>query len=307
MHLRRQRQPRQVLGRAGQRSRVLLGGHDARHAALGQHRGQHAGAGADVEGRQRLQRLQRLQRRQRRVRHQVDVLAAQRREDAVVGVDAVVRRRAQRHHRHALLAPFKGADQAQQLAQRGHRSRAVGRAPGLGAGQPHVGRAAQRDAVVAVERDQDLRQHARALRLRLAVAVKGCARRFDSHRRRRRCRGAAGLAPRHAVGAPRQRQQQQAGVLEVAAPEQPTAFAGQPVGDVSSGGVVGQHHACRWRRGAFAAPARVVGLVVLGPADQGVIGHAARVPCRLGRALQRLSIRPGCSLSHTAGHAAARR
>ena len=112
---------------------------------------------SDIEG----QRL--CAGRQRRLRHQIDVLAAHRRENAVVRVDAVVGRRPQRGDGHAFLAPLEGADHAQQLAQRYHRSLPVAGPPGFAAGQAVVGRAAQRTGVLAVQADQQLAQHTGAV------------------------------------------------------------------------------------------------------------------------------------------------
>jgi hypothetical protein len=76
--------------------------------------GEHAGPGADVVGQAR----HRDGRRKRRLRDEVDVLAAHRREDAVVRMDAP----AGRGHLDALVAPLVRADEAQELAQRDDRS-----------------------------------------------------------------------------------------------------------------------------------------------------------------------------------------
>src|SRR5476649_2375108 len=64
------------------------------------------------------------------------------------------------------------------------------------------------------------------------------------------------------VGAPRQRLQQLARILEVAAPQHGRAFASQAIRLVSRRAVVGDDDALRWRHAAFRAPAgRMVGAV----------------------------------------------
>jgi hypothetical protein len=150
-----------VVAGAGQGTRVQVGGHDARDAAAREHRRDHAGAGADVPG-------QRGAGGQRRLRDQVEVLAAHRREHAVVRVDAVGRRRPERRHLHALLAPFMRAHQPEHSRsattqgwpsggpQASAHARA-GRAPGAA------------DAVVAADFDHHHAEHPRAAPLRLPV------------------------------------------------------------------------------------------------------------------------------------------
>jgi hypothetical protein len=108
-------------------------------------------------------------------------------------------------------------DQAQQFAQRGHRSlgrSALRRAPGFGDGGAPVGRAPQRDAVVALQLDQYRTQNARTLRLCLAVQMK-CGSRIVAV-----CIGLQrlGRPPPGLVGAPRQGLQQVPGVLKVTPP-----------------------------------------------------------------------------------------
>ena len=115
--------PRKINGKYAMLSRPS----DTGHTPLRQQRGEHAGAGADVEG-------ERAGRRQGRRGHQVDILAAHRGKHAVMRMNA----RAERRHRDALLAPLVGADQAQQLAQRGDKG-SGGRAVGRGACLAHVG------------------------------------------------------------------------------------------------------------------------------------------------------------------------
>jgi hypothetical protein len=143
-----------------------------------------------------------LRRRQRRLRDQIDIFAAHRRKHAVVRMDA----RAQRRHLDAVPAPFVGADDAQQLAQR--TDIRLGRlAMRLRAGFHHIRRAAQRNHMTGFERNEQHAQRAGTLRLRQTVLVEGVA-----HRRRR-------LA-RLAIDAPRQGLQQLPRILEIAAPQQ---------------------------------------------------------------------------------------
>jgi hypothetical protein len=150
----------QVLARASQRARVLVGGDNALHATARQYRRQHASADADIES----QGL----RRQRRLRDQIHILAAHRREHAVVRMDA----RLQCGNFHALLAPLVRADQAEQFPQRSHIG-FVRNAVGFLAGQMHIGSAAQRNTMPRLERQQQHPQRAGALRLCLAMQVKG--------------------------------------------------------------------------------------------------------------------------------------
>ena len=155
-------EPLDVRARAGQRARILVGRDHAREAAPGEDRGEHAGAGADVEGHARGGGG----RGQRRRRDEVHVLAAHRREDAVVRMDAA----AGRGDLDALAPPFVRADEAQQLAQR-HDGRFVRGSVGLAARLLQVGRPAQADAVVRIELDEQHAERARALRTRLPVEV----------------------------------------------------------------------------------------------------------------------------------------
>lgn len=205
----------------------------------------------------------------RGVGDQVHILAPHRREHTVVGVDAVERRRAQCRHLHALLAPFVRAQQAQQLAQRGDRPLARGRAPGLGAGLAPVGRAAQRDAVVTLERDQDGREHTGTLGLCLAVQVKGLCRCRHRQLLRRPGSRLAGLA----LGPAHQRLQQVARVLEVALPQQACALSRHAEGGVCGQGVIGSDDTARHGSAAFGAPLGLPGLALMGPRDHGKRGR----------------------------------
>ena len=91
-----------VLRCTDQRGGGQVGGHHLQPTAS-QHRGEHAGASAHVEHTRRLGRS-----RQLGLGDQVDILAAHRREDAVVRMDS----RTQRRYRHAFLAPLESPDQA---------------------------------------------------------------------------------------------------------------------------------------------------------------------------------------------------
>ena len=190
--------------------------------------------------------------RQRGLGHQVHILAAHRRKHAVVRMDG--RARTQRRHRHALAAPFVGAHDAQQLAQRLHIVRRY-RAVCLQAGGPHIGRAAQRQAVVGVERQQQATQQAGTLALRLALRRKGLGQRG----------GGTGRARQPLVQSATQGLQQVAGVLVVAHPQQGGAGVQQAVGGVGRQGVVGQLHSGRWRVAGQAAPAGLLRHTVVGP------------------------------------------
>jgi hypothetical protein len=232
-----------------------FGGHHAAHASACQHGRQHAGAGTDVK-RQCLAG-------QGLARHQVQVLPTHGREHPVVRMDTVVRRDAQRGNLHALLAPFMRAHDAQQLTQRHHAGRAIGRAPGLGTGHAPVGRTAQGDAVVPLQRNEQRAQRACALRLRLAVQVK--ARGGIGLR----CLGGGAGCGRCwlAFDTALQGLQELARVLEVAPPQQCRALTGQAVGLVSAQAVVGDLHAARRSCALGRTPVQRVRLALLGPCD----------------------------------------
>jgi hypothetical protein len=231
LHLVLQAQTLQVVAGADQRTLGHVGGHHLLGAAPGQHGRQHAGAHANVKS----HRVFFQGRRQWRLGHQGHIFATHRREHAVMRVDPQVF--AQCGHFDAVLAPFKSTDHALQGAQRDHRRLPIGRAKGLRASLLGVGGAAQRDAVVTVQFDQHLAQHAGALGLRLAVGVKS----RTGHRRG--CIGFFAFGLLRFVDAPRQGLQQLAGVVKVAAPQQARALAGQAVSRIGGQGVVGQHHA----------------------------------------------------------------
>lgn len=264
LHLTGDAQAFGVLAGTGQRPRILVGGHDPAHTAPGEHRGQYAGAGADVE--------RQLVVGQRRLGHQVHILAAGRGEDAVMRVDTVA---AERRDLDALPAPFVGADEREEFAQRdegGGRVRALGavcgfRGGGLagavrpGAGLADVGGAMQRDGEGRVERNQQHAQDAGAVILGRAV-----------HMERLGGIGGRRLA-RAAVDAAGQRRQQLAGVVEVAAPQQRGALAGEFVGVVGLRPVVRDDDAAGWRGAILGAPTGGTGLVGLGPFDDRRLVH----------------------------------
>lgn len=188
------------------------------------------------------------------------VFAAHRREHAVVRMN---RRAAERRNRHALLAPFVRADEPEQFAQRHHRRRAARPVRFLARGA-HVGRAAQRNRVVAVERDQQHAERACALRLRETVQVE-C---LDA-------RGGLRLL-RLALDAPRHRLHELARILEIALPDERGALAREAIGGVGRQAVVGGHRALRRRYAGFGAPAHgMIDAVGVGPVENGEIGHAS--------------------------------
>ena len=158
----RQAKPGDILARARQGARVLVGGDDVLDPSPRQHRSQHAGSGADIEGP--------LRRRQRRFGHQLQVLAAHRRKHAVVRVDAL----AERRDIDALLAPLVGADHAEQFAQRDHRGLPAAHAPYASAqASLHIRRAPQGNTVIRLQRQQQHAQGAGALGLGLAMKIEG--------------------------------------------------------------------------------------------------------------------------------------
>ena len=149
---------------------VVVGGHNIAQPALSQHRSQHTGARAHIHRRT----VDLTGFGQRRFQHQIHILAAHRRKNPVVRVNAVAGRVAKSGYIHALLAPFMRTHHAHHLAQRSHNHGAIhwGLAPCFRAGCQHIGRTAQWNAVIGVERDQDGTQNSRALGLRLTVQVK---------------------------------------------------------------------------------------------------------------------------------------
>ena len=168
-------------------------------------------------------------------------------------------RAVERRDRHPFLAPFVRADQSLQFAQRNHGRLTAGLAPGFGTGHADVWRTAQRDAVAAIERDQQQAERACALRLRHAMLVKGL--------------GDAGGLLWPLFGAPAERLQQLPCVLEIAAIEQGGAFAGQFPGFVGACLVVHDSNTLRWRDSGLGAPACRLRLSVLLPVQHRQIAH----------------------------------
>ncbi len=123
LHLLRQPEALEVLARARQRAGILIGGDHASYAAPREHRRQHAGPRADVEGHGRTTTAPAGS---GALRDEVDVFAANRREHAVVRMDPA----ADRGDIDSLDAPLVRADEAQQLPQRGDRG-SVSRRPRL--------------------------------------------------------------------------------------------------------------------------------------------------------------------------------
>jgi hypothetical protein len=162
-----------------------------------------------------------------------------------------------------LLAPFVRADDTQQLAHRGDIA-LVCRAVNFHAGLPHVRSPAQRNRVIAFERQQQHSQRARALRLCLAMQMKGFG---------RRCRRGRGFPSRLAIDAPRKRLQQLPRVLEVAPPQQRRPLACEAVGGIGGRGVVRDDNPIGRRRTALRAPASGAYFAPLFPADARCLGH----------------------------------
>ena len=267
-HLAEEAKAGDVLARTGECTRVLFGGDGLHDAALGEYCGDDTGAGTDIEGQRRCGRGQ------RRGDHQFDVVIAHRRKHAVVRMYAS----GQGRNVHAFFAPFMGTDQTEQFAQRSHRGGCfrIGCAIGFTAGQPHVGCARQRHAVVCVERNQQHAQHARALRTGLTIQMKGLRKR---HRWRHHRRTAAGDAcrARLAIGARGQCVQQLARVVEVAAPQQRGAFAGMVIGGVGRHAIVGDDDLLVRRRAAFRTPACRTGGAGFVPVQDGMCVHGVLV------------------------------
>ena len=129
---------------------------------------------------------------------------------------------------------------------------------GFGAGFLHVRRAAQGNAEIRLQRQQQHPQGAGALGLRLAMEIEG----FERRR--------SGLA-RFAVDAARHGLQQLARILEVAPPQQRGALAGQAIGRIRGNAVVRDHHTLGRRRAALRAPAGRAGRIGFGPVHNRVM------------------------------------
>ena len=216
--------------------------------------------------------------RQRRCGHQVHVLVAHRRKHTVVRVDPA----AERRDLDSLLAPLVSADQAQQLAQRGHRGLLfLSRTVSFKASLPHVGCALERHAVVVRQRYEQHSQRARAPGAGLAIAMKHIGHRWR-YRGRRGRRGAPRRRSLLTINATRQRLQQQAGILEITLPQQRGSIAGVAIGGVRCHAVVGDDHAPRRRCSALGAPTGGVGLAGHAPADDRILAHGDVFRCLMG-------------------------
>ena len=135
-----------------------------------------------------------------------------------------------------------GADDAEQFSKRSDEG-FVGRATGLDVSLSYIRRAAQIDAVIVVKVEQQHAQRSRALRLGSSMMIKCLG---------GRCRGFAGLA----VDSAREGLQQLFGILKIAAPHEPRAFARQAISCVGGHAIVGNDDAFRRCDCIFRAPAR---------------------------------------------------
>ena len=266
----------QVVARADQGTRIVVGGDDAFDTAPRQHGRQHARTHANVKG-------QRVVGRQRRIGHQRHIFTAHWGENAVTGKDAVVRCTAQGLDFDAFFVPFVRADHAQQFAQRGDCvGLALDRPPGLQAGLTQVRCAAQRNGAVGIQRNQQHRQRACALRLGLPMQMESLL--WCDGRGFLRARFGARFARFDGgVGTAHHGLQQQACVLKVTAPHHARAFAGQAVGRVGVQGVVGNDHAFGWRCVALRAPQGMAFGALFGPAQAGCGGVCGGCGGRRGR------------------------
>src|SRR5205085_1559126 len=90
-----------------------------------------------------------------RRRHQLDILLPNRAEDPVMRVDSA----AERRDLDALFLPLPGTDDSEELAQRDQARLAVGGAPGRSEGPRKRGRTGERDPIIPLDGDQDLRKN----------------------------------------------------------------------------------------------------------------------------------------------------
>ena len=251
---------------------TLVGAHHLAHAPAGQHGGQHTAAGADVKRHGCGMRVA-SHRGQGSLGHQVDVLAPHRRKHPVVRIDAVAGRGTQGGHFHAHAPPLLRTGHAQQLAQRHHVAAVLRKrgSPGFGAGLLHIGGAAQGQAVIGRQRQQQHAQNPRTLGLGQAVPVKGLR-----HGGGHRC-GLPGrfapLAVGRGIATAAHGLQQLAGILKITFPQHGGARAGLPVGHIGGGGVIGHHHPLRWHAAPLAAPAGRMRHTVLNPMHLGMGRH----------------------------------
>ena len=137
----------------------------------------------------------------------------------------------------AFFAPFVGADNAEQFAQRCDEW-FVRWAVGLGAGLRNVRRAAQVNAIVLAKLNKKFAEDVGALRLLLALRVECLVCRFCW----------LGFL---ALDTPRQGLQQLFRVVKIAAPQEPCAFAGEAKGGIGGKLIVGNGNLLRRRCAAF--------------------------------------------------------
>ncbi len=268
-----------VLAGALQGARVDVGGHDAVDPPAGQERREHPRPRAEVErgavGGTVLHRHGKWS-----VGDQVDVLAPDRGEHAIVRVDASVQGR----DLHALLAPLVRPDHAEQLRQGDHRRFVCGPV-GLGARPTYVGGSAQGQGVVGLQQDEEPAQDSGTVTAGPSLQVEGLG------------RIVAG-PDRFPVDATAHRLEKPTGVVEVAAPQQCRALAGQAVGGVGFRTVVRDDDTVVGRDVALGVPAGGSRGVGFGPVDG---GH--RVLLVFGRARARRALRQweGRRPGHTTG------
>src|SRR5258706_2201145 len=173
------------------------------------------------------------------------------------------------------------ADQAEQFAQGNHRRRCAARAPGFSARRAQIGGAAQGNAVIRVQRNQQHAESTGALRLRQTVTVEDIA-----HFRRAGIRGRRASLDVFFIGAPVvaplappcQRIQYLPRILEVAAPQQGGALAGKAIGGIRRDGFIDNHDAPRRIYPGLGAPARATGFAGFFPLQDGGLAHRLALP-----------------------------
>ena len=274
-----QAQALHVLLRALHRAGVDVRGDHAGRTALGEDRGQNAGARAEIHGVRSPRHLG-----HRGPGHQVDVLGPRGREHAVARVDA----RAERRDGHSLLVPLVGAEHTLQLGERDQG--ALLQLPvRLPAGVGDVRSAPQGEPCAGFEEHDDPAEHFGPFG---ALGAMRAEQRSDVEV----------LGDHPVIDAARDRLQQLPGTVEIASPQQSAAAAQAAQGGVRGEEVVHDLDA-RGRRGAvLGAPARRLLDTVLGPADH---GHTdpPRTPSKISRpAVHHLRVpAPPCRLRIPAG------
>ena len=137
--------------------------------------------------------------------------------------------RAERGDLDPAARPFEGAEDPEQLAQRGDARRAVGRAPGRRTGSGDVARAREAQLVAGTQLDQQLREQAVLAQARFAQRAKAL--------RGRRGAGSGGLRSRLAPDPARERREQLARVALVAAVQEMGAGPDRPQRGIRARGV----------------------------------------------------------------------